>query len=76
MAADAPTSTSPNELEKAKDNSHEVDPLQGLTSSTVSTTSHTPSEQPDSERPPQHNLSDPQVAALRIIFPDYDDGLL
>ncbi|KAF8740173.1 hypothetical protein AX14_008361 [Amanita brunnescens Koide BX004] len=76
MAADAPTSTSPNELEKAKDNSHEVDPLQGLTSSTVSTTSHTPSEQPDSERPPQHNLPDPQVAALRIIFPDYDDGLL
>lgn len=76
MAADAPTSTSSNSPEQAKDDSPNVDTPQKTGS--PGPTDHISVEQSDSERPQQHDdhLADPQVIALRAIFPDYDDGLL
>ncbi|KAK2464169.1 hypothetical protein APHAL10511_003626 [Amanita phalloides] len=53
MTTDAPTSTTPNELEQPG-------PI-------IQTRDQSDAEQPQ---------PDPQVIALRSIFPDYDDGLL
>lgn len=77
MAADAPKSTSSNEEDKSRN----VDAPLDSANSTGPSTGHATSYQSDSEsgRPPsqQHEyLVDPQVTALRAIFPDYDDGLL
>ena len=75
MAANAPTPT--NNPEQAKDDSPNVDTFQKPTGS-PGPTSHTNVDQSDSEQPQQHvdYPTDPQVVALRAIFPDYDDGLL
>ncbi|KAF8348245.1 hypothetical protein F5887DRAFT_638563 [Amanita rubescens] len=77
MAADAPTPTPSNNPEQAKDDSPNVDTFQKPTGS-PGPTSHTNVDHSDSEQPQQHDdyPADPQVAALRAIFPDYDDGLL
>lgn len=75
MAADAPKSTSSNEEDKSRN----VDAPQESANSTAPSTAPATSHQSDSEseRPQQHEHPvNPQVAALRAIFPDYDDGLL
>ncbi len=77
MDANAPTPASSNNSEQAKDDSPNADTFQKPTGS-PGPTSRTNVDQSDSEQPQQHDdyPADPQVVALRAIFPDYDDGLL
>ena len=72
MAADAPKLTSSNEEDKSRN----LDAPRESASSTGPSTGYAASYQSDSESERPQQPVDPQVTALRAIFPDYDDGLL
>ncbi|KAF8629871.1 hypothetical protein AX15_003230 [Amanita polypyramis BW_CC] len=75
MSTDAQTSPPPNQLKDSEDAPYEHD-MTALQDATTPV-NQTNTSQPDLGQLQHDNTpDDPQVAALRAIFPDYDDSLL